>query len=59
MIPVFTCPVCGKKYVPAGQHVYKIDDHFVCSWGCQRKAEKEKEARKAERKKKKKGITEL
>ena len=47
---LYKCPVCGKKFIPAAQHVYKVDNRFVCSWGCQRKAEKEKEEKKKKRK---------
>ena len=40
------CPVCGKTYLPAYKHIYKI---YIgngmyrpcCSWSCQRKHEKE------------------
>lgn len=45
-IPIRKCPVCGKEFVPAVFHVYKIyipkKEYYkkVCSWGCQRKWEK-------------------
>ena len=45
-IRVLVCPVCGKKFVPASMHIYKVQTNLVCSWGCQRKVEKEQEARK-------------
>lgn len=38
-----TCPVCGKKFDPAPEHVYHIkrgQKNFVCSWSCMRKWEK-------------------
>lgn len=54
-IRIATCPVCGKKYVPAAQHIYKIGHHCVCSWGCQRKVEKAKE-KEAQEKKQKDGV---
>lgn len=29
------CPVCGKGFVPAAEHVYRTDDGKpVCSWHC-------------------------
>lgn len=32
------CPVCGRQFIPAPQHVYKLarDNHYqkVCSWHC-------------------------
>lgn len=38
------CPVCGKKFIPAVNHIYKvyIDRRYrkACSWSCQRKWEK-------------------
>lgn len=52
---VMVCPVCGKKFVPAPEHVYRSDftkkeakklgrdDAFtslVCSWHCVREHEK-------------------
>lgn len=49
VLGVEVCPVCGKEYVPAPQHVYKVKHRLVCSWGCLRKAEKEAEARKVKR----------
>ena len=50
------CPVCGKEYTPAPMHIYRITtkhgSHLVCSWGCQRAWEKERDEK---RKKKKEG----
>jgi hypothetical protein len=43
------CPVCNKRFIPAVEHIYKADGKYVCSWGCQRKVEKEKETNKKER----------
>lgn len=42
------CPVCGKNYIPAPLHVYKIKNGtmLVCSWSCLRAYEKEHEKRK-------------
>lgn len=46
------CPVCKKDFLPATQHVYKIGYHnqYVCSWGCVRAYEKQKELKKASKK---------
>ena len=46
------CPVCGKRFIPAAFHIYKAGGTFVCSWGCQRKVEKEREKRELERRRK-------
>lgn len=44
------CPICGKKFVPAAQHMWKIGGwgnisgerrEVVCSYSCMRKWEKE------------------
>lgn len=35
------CPICGKLFIAAPQHIYKVKDSKVCSWGCVRKYEKE------------------
>ena len=59
--PLRTCKTCGKKFIvhdPVGW-VYKTSvgvrthsgsrgarEHFFCSWGCLRKYEKAKEAKK-------------
>ena len=50
-IRVEICPICGKRYIPAAQHLYRANNELVCSWGCQRKVEKENEAKKKEREK--------
>lgn len=46
-----SCPVCGKEFLPAPQHVYKVDIkrgdiRYVCSYHCVRAHEKEKNRRK-------------
>jgi hypothetical protein len=45
------CPICGKKFIPAPEHYWKIGnygmesrDERVCSYSCMRKWEKEQEA---------------
>ena len=43
------CPICGKKFVPAPMHVYKVKGRLVCTWGCVCKYEKEKENEKISR----------
>lgn len=44
-----TCPVCGKVFIPASQHVYSakipkkngyIKKVILCSWSCVRAHEK-------------------
>ena len=49
-----TCPVCGKQFVPAGQHAYKIrkngSDKKACSWSCVSNWRKQKEEIKKQRK---------
>lgn len=44
---VRTCPVCGKTFLPAIEHSYKIrvkgdcgHNKLVCSWRCVREFEK-------------------
>lgn len=39
------CPICGKVFIPAAYHVYRKGERgpLVCSWGCQRAYEKERE----------------
>jgi len=36
-----TCLVCGKNYIPAPFHAYKVYGKPVCSWSCQLKGERE------------------
>ena len=47
---VMVCPVCGKSFVPAPQHVYKIhvgdNDRKVCSWTCVRTHERKNKPRR-------------
>lgn len=59
-IAVKKCPVCGREYVPAPEHSYKVyleckkgTGHYktpVCSYGCMRKHQREKEEKKRARK---------
>ena len=48
--PTKKCPVCGKTFIPAPLHAYKVSmkhrcggiyDKLVCSWHCLRAYEKE------------------
>ena len=52
------CPICGKRYLPAPEHYYKIGsgeydmdtrNRPVCSYSCMRKWEKEQEAKRKAR----------
>ena len=45
---VETCPVCGKVYVPAPEHVYHMPARKtrVCSYHCMLEAERRHEAGK-------------
>lgn len=42
---IYSCPVCGKNFIPAPEHVYRIRKNknyvLVCSWRCVRSHEKE------------------
>lgn len=48
---VETCPVCGKDFLPASQHGWKIGEgtkeQLVCTYPCQRAWEKASEKKKA------------
>lgn len=44
--PEVVCPVCGKVFIPAVQHIYRdkrTPYKRVCSWGCVCKSERLKE----------------
>ena len=46
------CPVCGKPFVPAPLHIYKIKGgQKVCSYKCRCEYEKFEEAKKEDEKK--------
>lgn len=45
-----SCPVCGKNFIPAPEHIYRDGTSKVCSWSCQLKAERRHEAEKDQRK---------
>ena len=45
-----TCPICGKNFIPAGQHMYRDarNDNLVCSWTCMLKSERMNEVKSNE-----------
>ena len=43
------CPVCGKVFVPAPEHIYNDGKNRVCSWHCQVEVEKRRKAEKVKR----------
>ena len=43
------CPVCGKIFVPAPEHVYIEDQKGFCKWSCLCEYRKRKEAAKEKR----------
>ncbi len=44
------CPVCGKNFVPAALHIYKVKyNQLVCSYNCRCKYEKSEELKKAKK----------
>ena len=36
-----TCPICGRNFIPAPEHVYKVLGKKVCTWTCMLKGERE------------------
>lgn len=49
---VLICPICGKEYLPAPMHVYKMptkNGRLVCSYSCALKAEREHEEKRMKR----------
>ena len=48
------CARCGKKFIIAPYHIYKLGRRVYCSYGCYRPAKEEAEAKADERKAKKK-----
>ena len=41
-----TCPVCGRTFIPAPQHVYCEDYMTFCKWTCLTKYRRDKQAAK-------------
>ena len=46
----WTCPICGKIFIPATFHVYREGDEVFCGWNCLREYRRRKEERKTLRK---------
>lgn len=48
------CPICGKKFIPEVDHVYKDksdpDRRLVCTYSCMRESERRAEERRAKTK---------
>lgn len=44
-LTVRTCPICGKKFVPAPEHVYRVrgkkTNGLVCTYSCVLKSYRE------------------
>ena len=34
ILPEKKCKKCGKKFIPAPQHIYKENSKYFCSWTC-------------------------
>lgn len=34
MLIELRCPMCGKRFIPAPQHIYKENRKIYCSWTC-------------------------
>lgn len=45
-IVVKTCPICGKRFVPAPMHIYHVDTNgtrkYMCSYSCWKEAKRRK-----------------
>lgn len=43
-----TCPICGKRFIPAVEHIYHLPKKktLVCTYTCQRTAEKKEKQKK-------------
>jgi hypothetical protein len=43
----YICPVCGKEFIPATEHIYSAffgkNRKLVCRWTCMAKAQREHE----------------
>lgn len=44
-----TCPVCGRSFIPAPQHVYCEDNMTFCKWTCLTKYRRDKEKERRDR----------
>ncbi len=47
------CPVCGKNFIPAAEHIYNDGESAVCSYHCGLAAERKKEAERERRRNRK------
>lgn len=36
-----TCPVCGRNFIPAPFHQFRVYGRRVCTWNCQLRGERE------------------
>ena len=56
---VVNCPICGKAFVIAPKNIYKAliggKVKHLCGWNCLRVLEKEREANKDAKKRRKEG----
>lgn len=45
--PVKKCPICGKEFVPAAEHAYRLPNKgaVVCSYHCHREARRKHESK--------------
>ena len=57
------CPVCGKEFILSAENIYKArikgEVKHLCSWGCVRELEREKEAEKKSKEEAKKCRSEM
>lgn len=44
------CKVCGKEFLPAAEHMWRVGKQVVCSYSCMRKRKREIEEKKAKAK---------
>lgn len=40
-----TCPICNKNFIPAAEHIYKVQSRTFCSYTCWMKFLKKKEVK--------------
>ena len=45
------CPVCGKRFIPAPEHVYKYNGWYFCSYTCDKQRFKFKSKKNSRREK--------
>ncbi|MBQ8649154.1 MAG: hypothetical protein IJ470_03700 [Clostridia bacterium] len=57
IIKTVKCPICGKEFIPAPYHAYKIYQKgykLVCTYGCMRKWERQEENKNKKQQRRKK-----